>query len=481
MPGGGGDPDYVVSFGQSQYLLYDLVGALLTRALGDAVVANRVLLAAIALVWPFAFRALLRAIGRDERLALFAPMLFWSRALTIGFLPFVGSVPLALVALAVLIRQLESPTKKGMAVLGGLAVLLFYAHVSTYVLFGAAGGLFALARLGKDVKRIARVFAPLGPSLVCAVVWWRAGTLGQVAGQRDRVTRISAGTALDAAPIWAFDLWKSHQDELWAVLWWLAFTVIAVDGLRTKPDSSTLKRGAFALIPLVCTAVIYLVTPFHVGPAGYLDVRLAPLLALFSVMLLRPVTARLARVAFALSAVAAIGTAATATYEMRRIERDMLGDFDAMLAAIPANSRLATLNFETRSPNAYFWPYVFVGAYHRLKPGTVSAYSFTELAHWPIHYAPGHAPPKHIEFWTYHPCETHYRSDGQYYDYVLVQGHYDPWALEHPGPTFKRIARSGAFSLYAKDESVLDASPDAPDRTVCRRRPRPDAPYDVKP
>jgi hypothetical protein len=278
--------------------------------------------------------------------------------------------------------------------------------------------------------------------------------------------------ALDAAPLWAFDLWRSHTDEVCTILWWLAFGVIVVDGLRRKLDPTALRSGLFALVPLACTMLIYALTPFHVGPAGFLDVRLAPLLALFSLLILRPSSGRLARIAVATAAIAGVGTAATASFEMRRIEREVLGDFTKVLDVMRPGTRVATLNFETRSVHAYFWPYVFAGAYHRLKPGTITSYSFTELKHWPINYAPDHAPPKRAEFWTYHPCEFRHRADGNYYDYVLVQGHrYDPFAIEHPGPAFKEIARSGSFVLFEKDESVPESMPDAPDRSVCRKRP----------
>ena len=475
LPGGGGDPDYVFSSGQSQYLLYDLAGALLVRLLGDALLANRVLLAMLAVAWPYAFRSLLRALGRDERLAIFAPMLFWSRALTIGFLPFIGSVPLTLVALATLIRQIEKPTRSRAAILAVLAVLLFYAHVSTYVLLGVAGAVMVVARVGKDWKRAALTLVPLVPSALCALLWWSAGSLDRNDGGGPHVARLSPGAALDAAPVWSFDLWRSHADELWACIWWTAFGLAVLDGLRRKPDASTLRSGAFALVPFACTLIVYLVTPFSVGPAGYLDVRLAPLLGLFSVLILRPSSGHLVRVQLAAAAIAAVGTAGTATFEMRRLEREMLGDFSKVLDAMRPDTRLATLNFEARSPRAYLWPYAFAGSYHRLKPGTIAGYSFTELPHWPLHYAGGHAPPQPSEFWAYRPCAFRHRADAAYYDYILVQGRYDPFASEHPGPAFEPIASSGNFTLFAKNEKVPEANADAPDRSVCRRRPAPDA------
>src|SRR6266700_4152562 len=87
LPGGGGSTDYVLSRSESQYLLYDLLGAILTRIIGDANLANRLLLYGVLALWPYATRSLLRAMKRDDRAAFFAPAIIWNRALMIGFLP----------------------------------------------------------------------------------------------------------------------------------------------------------------------------------------------------------------------------------------------------------------------------------------------------------------------------------------------------------------------------------------------------------
>src|SRR5262249_10373545 len=114
---GTGDGTYTIAFGSSQYLLYHALGAAIAVVVRDAVLANQILLAAVAVAWPLAFRSLLRALGRDERLALFAPMVFYSRPLLIGFLPYVASVPIALFALAVFARARQRPTlRRGIAI-----------------------------------------------------------------------------------------------------------------------------------------------------------------------------------------------------------------------------------------------------------------------------------------------------------------------------------------------------------------------------
>ena len=472
LPGGGGAP-YVVDVGSSQYLIYHALGAVLTRIAGDALLANRLLLAAVAVVWPLSLRAALRAMKRDERLAIFGSMVFFNRALVVGFLPFIASIPLSLFALAALVAQLEAPTRRRAFVLGLLALTLFYTHVSSFLLFaliaGVMSGLTWIRLLrAKAPRRDALLAAllPLVPSVLAAAAWWRAGSLEGASGHVGQVNRLPLLLIIDAMPIWTFDVWASHGDEMCAVIWWAAFAVVvAFRGETHSPPIASM----MPVVPVACAAAAYLVTPFSVGAAGYLNLRLAPVVTMLAILTLRPRRGPLGDVPLAAAALAALFMAGNTLFEMRRIEHESLGDIDALLAKARPSSRLAMLNFQTRSPHANFWPYVFAGSYHRAYGGAVASYSFTELAHWPLHYAPGTAPPSRAPFWAYAPCTYRYREDGAYYDYVLVQGHLDPFAERTPGPTFARIAHEGTFTLFAKTGGTPDD--ETPDRGPCPARP----------
>lgn len=469
LPGGGGAPEYVLSPGESQYLLYHLTGAVLTRVIGDAALANRVLLFGVAVAWPYAVRALLRALGRDERVALFSVTLFWNRALVIGFLPFVASVPLALWALALLLEHCAAPTRRRATTLAVVAILLFYTHVSSYVLFAFAGGVMTLVKVGRDWRRILWVLVPSLPSGIAALAWVSAGSLASGRGATATTKRLPMLYALDAAPIWAFDVWRSHVDEIMSGIWWVAFAMILIAGLREKPNAEQMKSSAFGFVPFVCALLVYVLTPFKVGAAFYLDVRLAPLLALFMLPLLRPPAGRRGDRHLLLASLAGLGTIANACFEMLTTERALLGDASVLLAPMRPGTKVGALNFEARSPRTYFVPYVFVASYHRMKPGAIASWSFTEMAHWPLHYAPGAAPPVHDSMWAYRPCDFRYRSDGSYYDYLLVQGDRNPFLGVHPGPEFTAIARAGRFTLFEKTGAEQSESARLPDRGPCSR------------
>jgi hypothetical protein len=394
-------------------------------------------------------------------------MLFYSPALVIGFLPFVASIPVALFALAALVRHIDAPTRGRAGLLAALAVALFYTHASAFVLFALTAAVMVAVRVALAPSR-ARLAAwtalPLVPSAVAALVWWHAGSLEGATGQIENVSRLPFDLTLSALPVWTFELWRSHVDELCAGVWWSAFTVVLALGLRKELRPA----GAFAFIPFACAALLYVVTPYRLGVLGFLNLRLAPVLALFALLALRPRRGLAGDLPLAAAAIAALVMAGDATFEMRRASLEHVGDLDALLSHARPGSRLVMLNFEPTSRRLPFWPYVFAGSYHRARGGLVAGYSFTEMQHWSVHYAAGAAPPSHGAFWVYLPCQYRYRQDGEYYDYVLVQGRLELFADPTPGPRFLPIARSRAFTLYEKDPSVVDTV--TPDRGPCPER-----------
>lgn len=73
---------YELTFPGTPYVLFHVVLAATTSLLGDrAELAVRVLLAIAGVGVPLSIRRLCRALGSDPRLALFAPLVFWNRAL----------------------------------------------------------------------------------------------------------------------------------------------------------------------------------------------------------------------------------------------------------------------------------------------------------------------------------------------------------------------------------------------------------------
>ena len=487
-----GDPAYRIAehyrigWTTSQYLLVHLVGGGLTWALGSAEIAVRVLLVALALFWVEAARFLLRAFEADERLAIMAALLFWNRALVVGFLPYVASLPLLFVTIGWFVRKDRQGApaaglgRRRFAGLTIAAVAVFYTHASAFTLLGAIASALALTSAWKERARPLRVVAFvtdvlrrllwLGPAGVLAVVWiarGRFGMHGSSIHDSGEIGTMSPLRAIKLIALYAHDTWTSHFDDWVGIGFWIAFLVLLVCGelrLRKRPEEAEARRVG-SLVPVAVAFLVYLATPFRVGTGVLLNVRMAPVLGLFALVGLRSVRGRLADGALFGAALLAVVQCVDNVGEILRLQRDVAG-LSELLGTMRRGSRLITLNFSGFDPEAaHFTPWLHVGSYHRARDGGVASFSFSELTHWSVQYRPEAAPPRQAELsWGMRPCLFRNSTDGPYFDYVLTRGKLDPFANDPTGPRWVVRGRTAKYTLYEKDEArppvPIGAEPD---------------------
>jgi hypothetical protein len=461
---------------RSQYLLYHLAGALVSLVIPDAELANRLLLACVGAAFPLAFRALLRAAGRDPRLSLFACLPFLGRPLVLGFLPFLASIPLLFGGLALVFRQKKEPSRRRFVALALLALALFYTHVSAWLLLVLSSVFvtFALSRPFRRWPRVVRDLAWLAPSGLAASLWFVLGKVtleGRSLSEAGEIGTMRLERSLHALPLWLFDIWRSHGDEAAAVCWWAAFAVVGVISIR-RGLSRLPARSLLALYaPLACAVFAYALTPYRVGAAGMLNVRLAPVVALFAILPLRLGRGHAGVVALAAAVIANVVGGATATFEARRAVREEFADIDTIFRAMRDGGRLITLHFAQRAGIVNILPGLHIGSYHRARGGGVASFSFSELHHWPLHYREGSRPPRKPRlWWELDPCVFRNAEDGAYFDYVLVQGSVDPFQDRPPGPVFVPLARAATYTLYGKTADAPWPRWESEDRGPCVRR-----------
>jgi len=444
---------FTLALGQTQYLLYYLLGAALAFPLGTAERANLVLLSLVAVAFPFSLRALLKALRGDTRLALFACTLFWSQSLLIGFFNYLAALPLTLWALALALREAEAPSRRTLLLLAGAAVALFYLHLSAFVFFAPAAALASVAmpRLA-PLREWPRRLAWAAPVAVLAVLWLVNSPVvhPQSVGwnQPMGVYWEEPGAALRNVVDALLDIWRGPEDE-WCLLALLAAAAVLAWPQRRDPDEQSWRRGMVAAW-VVLAGLLYLAFPISIGWMWQLNERYVLLLALLAPALLRP--ARGARGAAPLLLVAATGlfAAATAFGNARAFDREV-GPFDSVLARAQPGRRLIGMMFEQNSRYAKFSAFLHFQAYYRARMGGVASFSFAELPQSPLRYRPENAPPPHPAGWEWHAGTFRNDVDGVYYDYVLVHGLVDPFARPQPGPRWKLLAREGRWALYEKE------------------------------
>ncbi|MBX3215231.1 MAG: hypothetical protein KF850_24565 [Labilithrix sp.] len=458
---------YALAFPKTPYVLFHVVVAAIAILTRDPEIAARILLVAIAIALPFSLRSLLDALGADRRLAVLAPLLFWNRALVLGLLPFVASIPVLVFAVATVVRATSSRSVKARAILAVLGVVLFYLHVSSFLVFVVTA--IALALTTRGVRAIRETWWLL-PSAALSVLWIASGRItahGSAFLEREEVSYATPARAFALFPLWLHDIWQTHADEALAILWWASVVLLAVASMRAREGS--LSGMKTRLVPLAAVLAVFLATPHRAGVGLFLNERLAPLLALFAIPILRPPPrAILTRIGLASAVVATLAASVVAIREISAADREEMAGFDALIGVMRPGARVVALNFDRRSRHAQFAPWLHVAAYHRIRRGGVNAYSFTGLEHWPLRYTDAGAPPARPSLArATSPCLFRNSVDGLYFDYVLTRGARDPFANAPPGPRWRSRGQAAAFTLYEKTAAPHAAGGPPEDRGPC--------------
>ena len=447
-----GDPafgfqrDFFLNLTGTQYALYYIVGSLLAYVLG---VAH----ASVAMMCLYlggtvlAMRALLQAIGKDERLCLFVVPLVVNTMFVFGLLPFMCGMPLMLLALAATVRHNEEPTRGRGVALGVIAVALFYAHVVPYAIFGVAfAALFPWTRPSRWLGAALPVVPSLG-----AVAWWialssqgkqSAGALSQAFNHPPLIESMAR------FPQWSIDVFRDSTDEWHAIaLGVLALVAIGLsqgDRDRTRPVAR-----ALWVIPVVCT-VMYFSTGSMLGDVWLFSERFPVPLLMSLVPLLRMPAGARGWLVTGLALVLAVSSTVNVCQHFIRFERDEVGDFDDALAVIPPDRRVAGLMYDKGSALINDVPFLHFVSYYQAEKGGLVQFSNAGALYWPVRWKEGHYPPPGARprlRWEWTPEQVTFGELYPYYDYVLVRG----YGFSPPAGTFHPVYRGSKWSVYARE------------------------------
>jgi hypothetical protein len=437
--------DFFLNLGGTQYGLYYIAGSLLAYFLG---VAH----ASIAMMCLYlggtvlALRSLLVAIGKDGRATLFVVPLLVNVMFLYGLLPFMCGMPLMFLALAITVRQIERPTRRRGAMLGVVAIALFFAHVVPYALFGIGfAALFPWTRPRKWLSTALPVVPSLG-----AVAWWVSSSSQgkESAGAlRDALRHAPYLDAMAHLPQWSIDVFRDATDEAHFIA--LALVALLAVGL-SQGDPGRAKPVARALvaIPLVCV-VLYFSTGSMLGDVWLLSERF-PVPGLMSLIPLMPMP-RGARGWLVTGLALAVGVSSTVNVckHFVRFEREEVGDFDGALAAMQPGKHVAGLIYDKGSTLVNDVPFLHFVSYYQAEKGGVVQFSNAGALYWPVRFKPGRFPPPGLRprlRWEWTPEQVSLSELSPYYDYVLTRGK----GFNPPPGTF-RLAWSGSrWAVYAR-------------------------------
>jgi hypothetical protein len=447
-----GDPaygfgrDYYLNLGSTQYALYYVVGNLFAYVVGVQD-ASRLMMTLYLGGTVLAMRALLLAIGKDQRLCLFVVPLLVNLLFLYGLLPFMCGIALMFGALALSVTYLEKPaTARGVS-LALAAIALFYTHVVPYALFGLT---FIFLFPWLRPKQWLMAAWPAVPSLL-AVAWWIVlSPQGQKSSGAltSALTHVPYREGLARFAQWSIDVFRDSTDEWHFIA--LGLVAIGAIGLsQADPDVAKPSSRAMAVIPIVST-ILYFSTGDWLGDVWLVSQRF-PVPALMGLIpLLRMPGGVRGTWITGFSLVLAASSTLNVCKHFVQFEREEVGNIRGAIDAMKPGKRVVGLIFDRASAIVNDSPFVHYVSYYQVDKGGVVQFSNSGALYWPVRFRPGHYPPpgaKPYVGWEWYPDRVPIDEIYPYYDYVLSRG---PGFSPPPG-TFRLAWREDPWSVYARE------------------------------
>jgi hypothetical protein len=446
-PAFGFDRDFVMTLGRTQYVVYYLIGSLVAYVTG-VVAADVALVATYLGGTVLGLRALLKALGKDERLCLLVIPLLVNVMFIYGLFPFLFGIPLMLWALATSVHHFERPTMKSGIVLSVLALALFYSHIFPFGIF--AIGFAALFPWGSPSRWLGAL-APAVPAGLFTGWWLFFTTAGQLVRGAATDNAADPHKSPDAAiadlPNWFTNVFRDNSDELTIIA--LAALVVLVLGLAQGDiDSSKPVARRYVLLPLACI-VLYFVLPGGHGYIWLIAQRFPILFAIVSIPLLRMPRGPRGVLVFALACSLAVVSVTNTCKHFIAFEQEEVGDIDEAIDAMAPRSKVCALIYDKGSSIMNNQPFLHFGSYYQVAKGGVVEFTYAGYAHWPVDFQPGRYPPPGKparQRWEWTPEQVPITEIYPYYDYVLTRG----TGFRPPPGTYHVVWHADRWAVWGK-------------------------------
>lgn len=435
---------------QVQYFTPYLVGNAMARLLAEAFsvrVAVKLVLTLAVLGLPLSLWRLLDAARGDRWWALLGFPLAFGYAFLWGFFSYVVALPIGVAQLALALDYREKLGVWRGVGLAALSVVLFGTHLLPFMLCGlSAAALLGLPMTGW--KSTLRRLAPLGPSLVLAVVW--AFRYRKVEGLAPDVFRYGLARFSELPA-----LWFGNPYDVTALLAGLfAIALFAGSGAR-------LSAHRVRWLPLAIGAAAYLGVPQDYSSVAFLYPRLAiwivPLSFVATELKERRVRPTIVHGALLCSALAWMGLVFTSFDAFDRDARQ----FDVVLEKLKPNQRMRSIVFERGGEYiAGGAPFLHFPVWYQVEKGGTTSFSFATSSQSVVVFRPEarRAMPAAID-WL--PWQFDAATERDHYDYFVVRASSD-WgpklfAGAHRPP--RLLAHEGWWWVYGSDEQQPKSAP----------------------
>ena len=429
-PGWNLDAYYQLDLARTQYVGWYAAAVALSQ-LVSIETAARLLLTLYVVAVPFAVAAFLRAHRRDAVLAVLAAPLALNQSLWMGFVNYVSAIPLVLVWLAAVQRQLDEPRRRGWVALCVLPIAVWYLHAQA--LLHGAGLVVATVAMhehGLRSRRGRQVLATMAPVLLLFGAWaavsvvlasggaWQASRAGH--NVTDPLPRwMELGEVLREFPYQFGCLYRDRADShLNAVL---AVVGLGLALFSWRQRGLTQERKRVSWTPEVLAGLsllLYFVLPTRYRWIYSLNTRTLSLTALLLLGTFArwPLPRR-----WTLAAGLGLASVACVLHSQRFAEFSHKAEnARRLIAEIPAGQRGIGLIYRATSGLTSLEPYLHFAQYAVLEHGGMADFSFANFPQSPVTFRPP-GPPVLPPRFEKSPDKFSLATQGAYYDWFLVR------------------------------------------------------------
>lgn len=409
-------------------------------AAGNGVLAAKVLLGIGVVAWPLSIALLLQRLQRPVLLAVLVWPSSFDLSFSYGFLHFVMGKPVWALCLVAAFDVASRASTARLIRLALLFVVLFTTHI---MLFATALPLClgVIALCGADGPTRIKGSAAAALGATPALWWW----VHQPPSSGGTAAFLPLTTGLARAWTNLGDLHDGAVDALPWLLVLLAFIVAMGSATR-----SAVRRQTTAMVVVVGALVAFAwLGPVRLPQVSVVAERFWSLGAALLVAVPPVVLSKRGRIVIVIAAVLGLCShVVDLTQRWRAFSRDEMGDFDALLTAVPPHSRVATyyvtpLSSWGRHNALWHW-----GKLVALN-GSSSDDSFAWRDTCVVGLAAGQTPPRHpalvdpeLEAW----------------DYLLVRGASSAVDRQLAALHLQRVTTTGTWRLFR----VVKANPSTP-------------------
>lgn len=437
-------PYYKLALGQSEYFGFYMPSALLAMLFGTEVGTRLFTILSLASL-PISLALFLSVHGRDRLSAAANACVAFTLCTFWGFMNFEVGVTVAILALTAQAALIQRPTLRRAALFAAAAVGVFYCHTYVYVWFVAACAVQLLAMAPRlpwrtSLKAAWMSLAGGVPSGLAALYWLHASRFlerGEIGDRMGTVSNVHYNPLRFATLSVSLDQWLSNSFGVYSdgsgrtiavAFLWLIGALLAIRVALWLVHSRRLRDIAIGAPEALCvfSGLLYLV-----GPRWFMNVDIINDRYIIIAFALAPVFGpvrwfdgrwtRYVRTGVAACLVAFCGYVASVHIShFRDVDKEM-GDLDEALAHTAPGKRLLGLIYDTASAQIPLPVFLHAHQYYQAHVGGMAAWSCVELAHSPILYRDGAAPPPFPARFEWTPYVFAWQPWGPYFDYFLVR------------------------------------------------------------